>query len=114
MSSECLARFSAVPAARATAVPERRTERTHPRPANSDSIFVDVIVKAPILQLISIVLGFLLIAIDYPAPFLKGSIVHRSFPIRIVFLLLQTFVSILFYQVRVCERLAGVVLTGYD
>ena len=77
-----------------------RTDRAHPRPAPSDSIFVTIIVKAPIVQLISIVLAIAIITLEYPAPFLKGTTLHRSFPIRIILLLLQTFFSILFYQVR--------------
>ena len=72
----------------------------HPRPAASDSIFISIIVKAPVVQLIAMFLGFFIIAFDYPAPFFKGSAIHRSFPVRIVLLLLQTFFSILFYQVR--------------
>ena len=77
-----------------------RTERAHPRPAASDSIFISIIVKAPIVQLISMFLAISIILFDYPAPFIKGSAIHRSFPIRIVLLLLQTFFSILYYQVR--------------
>ena len=76
-----------------------RTERAHPRPAASDSIFISIIVKAPIVQLISMFLAISIILFDYPAPFIKGSAIHRSFPIRIVLLLLQTFFSILYYQV---------------
>ena len=44
-------------------------------------------------------LGFGYLALDYPLPFLKNTAIHRSFPIRIVLLLLQTFFAILYYQV---------------
>lgn len=70
------------------------------RPAASDSIFVSVIVKAPVVQILSMVLGFGVIALDYPAPFLKNTAAHRSFPLRVVLLFLLTFLTILFYQVR--------------
>ncbi|CDO72750.1 hypothetical protein BN946_scf184994.g2 [Trametes cinnabarina] len=68
------------------------------QPANSDTIFVDIIVKAPVIQILSMLLGFVYLALDYPAPFLKNTAIHRSFPIRIVLLLLQTFFAILYYQ----------------
>ena len=77
------------------------------RPAPSDSIFISIIVKAPIVQILSMLLAFSYLALDYPAPFLKGTAIHRSFPIRIVLLLLQTFFSILYYQVRVYCRCRG-------
>ncbi len=74
-------------------------ERAPSRPAASDSLFVSIIVKAPVVQILSMLLGFGLLALDYPAPFLKNTAIHRSFPIRIVLLLLQTFFAILYYQV---------------
>ena len=60
---------------------------------------MSIIVKAPVVQLLNMVLGFGLLALDYPAPFLKNTALHRSFPIRIVLLLLQAFFAILYYQV---------------
>ena len=77
-----------------------RTKRARPRPAASDSIFVSIVVKAPIAQILTMLFGFVLLALDYPAPFLKNTAIHRSFPIRIVLLLLLTFFANLFYQVR--------------
>ncbi|KAI8993866.1 hypothetical protein BD414DRAFT_411933 [Trametes punicea] len=68
------------------------------QPANSDSFFVAIIVKAPVVQILSMILGFVYLALDYPAPFVKNTAIHRSFPIRIVLLLLQAFLAILFYQ----------------
>ncbi|KAI1785765.1 hypothetical protein LXA43DRAFT_103219 [Ganoderma leucocontextum] len=68
------------------------------QPAASDSIFISIIVKAPIVQILSMVLAFAYIALDYPAPFLKNTAVHRSFPLRIVLLFMLTFLSILYYQ----------------
>ncbi|KAI0779320.1 hypothetical protein C8Q74DRAFT_684107 [Fomes fomentarius] len=68
------------------------------QPAASDSLFITIIVKAPIAQILNLLIGFVLLTLEYPAPFLKGSAIHRSFPIRIVLLLLQTFFAILYYQ----------------
>ena len=68
------------------------------QPAASDSIFITIIVKAPIVQILSIVLALGIIALDYPAQFLKNTAAHRSFPLRIVLLFMLTFLTILFYQ----------------
>ncbi|KAH9942509.1 uncharacterized protein BXZ73DRAFT_88058 [Epithele typhae] len=68
------------------------------QPAASDSIFISIIVKAPVVQLLSFVLAFVILSLERPLPFLKDSSIHRSFPIRIVLLLLQTFLGMLFYQ----------------
>nr|VWP00782.1 Phosphogluconate dehydratase (EC [Ganoderma boninense] len=68
------------------------------QPAASDSIFIAVIVKAPIVQILNMVLSLVYITLDYPAAFLKNTALHRSFPIRIVLLFLMTFLSILYYQ----------------
>ncbi|KAI0330997.1 hypothetical protein GY45DRAFT_1322923 [Cubamyces sp. BRFM 1775] len=68
------------------------------QPAASDSIFTSIIVKAPVVQILSMLLGFGYLALDYPLPYLKNTAIHRSFPIRIVLLLLQTFFAILYYQ----------------
>lgn len=76
------------------------TKRALPRPAASDSLFITIIVQIPLVQILNLLIGFVLLALEYPAPFLKGSAIHRSFPIRIVLLLLQTFFAILYYQVR--------------
>lgn len=70
------------------------------RPANNVAIFITIMVKAPIVQLFSMMLAFGILALDYPAPFLKGTSVHRSFVLRVVVLLLQAFLAIMYYQVR--------------
>jgi len=68
------------------------------QPANSLSVFITVIVKAPVLPIFSMILGFGMVALEYPAPFMKGTAVHRSIVFRIIMLLLQAFMAILFYQ----------------
>lgn len=45
------------------------------------------------------VLGFIMIALEYPLPILKGTAVHRSIILRVVLLMLLSFASVLFYQV---------------
>jgi len=68
------------------------------QPAASDSFFISIIVKAPVIQILSMLLAISLIVLDYPLPYLKNTAIHRSFVVRIVLLLLQTFLSILYYQ----------------
>jgi len=64
----------------------------------SAAFFVTVIIKAPIIQIISVVLAGFIIALEFPAPFLKGTRLHRNIVIRIPLLLVQTFLAVLFYQ----------------
>jgi len=60
--------------------------------------FITIINKAPVVQTISIVLAGFIIALEFPAPFLKGTRFHRSIVLRIPLLLVQAFFAILFYQ----------------
>jgi len=64
----------------------------------SASLFVTIIVKAPILQIFGMLSGILLLALEWPLPLLKGTSIYRSLIVRIVLLLGQAFVAILFYQ----------------
>ncbi|CAL1707235.1 unnamed protein product [Somion occarium] len=68
------------------------------QPASNVAFLITIIVKAPVVQILSMVLGFGLLALDYPAPFLKGTSIYRSFVFRIVLLILQAFFAILYYQ----------------
>lgn len=62
------------------------------------------------MQLISLVLGFALVALDYPAPFLKGTGIYRSLVVRIVALLMQAFLAIMYYQVRAVPLLQHITI----
>jgi len=68
------------------------------QPADSDAFFVSVIVKAPIIQILAMVMGMFILALEYPLPPMKALSIHRSITLRIVLLLFQTFLTILFYQ----------------
>lgn len=70
-----------------------------PRPANQDAFFIDIIVKAPVIPIFSIILGLIIIALEYPAPFLKGHAAQRNMICKVVLLFFQAFFAILFYQV---------------
>lgn len=69
------------------------------RPSNANAFFVTIVVKAPVVQLISILMGIGMVALEFPAPQLKGTSIQRNFTVKIVLLLMQAFFAILFYQV---------------
>lgn len=71
-----------------------------PRPANQDAFFIDIMVKTPVIQTISILIGLTILALEYPAPFMKGTAMHRNLITRVVLLVFQIFFAIMFYQVR--------------
>jgi type VI protein secretion system component VasK len=69
------------------------------RAAPSQMIFINIIIKAPIVQILTMLSGFAILNFELPNPLLKGTAVHRSLVLRLVLLLFQTFLAILFYQV---------------
>jgi hypothetical protein len=64
----------------------------------SAAIFVALIVKAPVIPIISMILGMVILAIELPLPALKKLAIHRSLVVRVVLLLFQVFFNILYYQ----------------
>jgi len=64
----------------------------------SSAAFIAVITKAPIIQILSVLLAGFIIALEFPAPFVKGLSLHRSITMRIPLLLVQAFFAALFYQ----------------
>ncbi|KAF7793885.1 hypothetical protein EIP86_005007 [Pleurotus ostreatoroseus] len=83
------------------------------QPANNVAFFIDIIVKAPVVQILSAILAFTIIALEYPAPFLKGTSLHRSLAIRVVLLFAQAFLSILYYQGTNSTIYSLVAIFGY-
>lgn len=69
------------------------------RPANQDKIFVNIIVKVPIVQIISIIMAVFLLALEMGLPPLKNTALCRSWIPRIVMFMILAFFTILFYQV---------------
>jgi len=65
---------------------------------SSSALFITMIVKAPVVQIFSIILGVMMVALEYPAPFMKGTMIHRSIVLRVPLLLSQAMLAILFYQ----------------
>jgi hypothetical protein len=68
------------------------------QPSAGAAVFVTMIVKIPVIPIFAIVIGAVMLMIDFPAPFIKGTAVHRSLVLRIVLLFFQAFFTILFYQ----------------
>ncbi|KAJ3827293.1 hypothetical protein F5880DRAFT_1538483 [Lentinula raphanica] len=69
------------------------------QPAPGAAVFITLIVKAPIIQILAMVLGMMMVALEYPLPVVKARLaVYRSFVVRIVLLFFQSFLCILYYQ----------------
>lgn len=69
------------------------------RPSPNSAIFITLIVKAPIIQILTMLVAFFMVALEFPVPQLKAFAIHRSIVLRIVMLVMQAFLAILFYQV---------------
>ncbi|KZT10674.1 uncharacterized protein LAESUDRAFT_643259 [Laetiporus sulphureus 93-53] len=83
------------------------------QPSPKVAFFITIIVKIPLVQLLSMASGFAMVAFEYPAPFLKGTAIHRSFVFRIVWLILQAFLAVLFYQGTNAALYSLVAAIGY-
>jgi hypothetical protein len=84
----------------------RRAVLTARRAPNGQGIFITLIVKMPVIQLLTMFTGFAMLAFELTPP-AKLLAVGRSFVPRVVLLLFQTFFAILFYQVGSSRRIAG-------
>ncbi|KAJ3906816.1 ATP adenylyltransferase-domain-containing protein [Lentinula edodes] len=69
------------------------------QPAPGAAVFITLIVKAPIIQILAMILGMMIVALEYSLPLVKGLALYRSFVVRIVLLFFQSFLCILYYQV---------------
>jgi len=67
-------------------------------PPASSSIFIKITVDFPLLQIINLINGLMTMALEWPLPFLAGSVLHRSFVFRIAFYFYCSFFAIMVYQ----------------
>lgn len=74
---------------------------------------VAIIIKIPLVPIFAMVIGLLNIAVNFPAPFLKGTALHRSFHLRAVLLVVQFIITILYYQGTNAAIYSLVALVGY-
>jgi hypothetical protein len=68
------------------------------QPSPNAALFIAVIVQVPVVQIATMLLGMTILAIELPVPVIKKYSFYRSLAIRIVLLLFQVFLTILFYQ----------------
>ncbi|KAK0461313.1 uncharacterized protein EV420DRAFT_1762598 [Desarmillaria tabescens] len=68
------------------------------QPAPGAAVFISLIVKAPVIQIFTMIIGAFLIVVEFPLPQFKALAIYRSFVFRIVLLLFQSFLTVLFYQ----------------
>ncbi|KAJ7902146.1 hypothetical protein B0H14DRAFT_2670134 [Mycena olivaceomarginata] len=68
------------------------------QPAPSAAIFITLIVKAPIIPIINAVVALFILSVENPLPALKSLSIRRSLIFKVVLLVFQTFLSILYYQ----------------
>jgi hypothetical protein len=59
----------------------------------SASFFISIIVTTPALQIINIIMGFAILALEYPLPLLKGTALHRSLALRVVLYTFNSFTN---------------------
>jgi hypothetical protein len=68
------------------------------QPAPGAAVFITLIVKNPIIQIFAMIVGLFMIALEYPLPALKTLSAQRSFALKVVLLMFQAFLCILYYQ----------------
>jgi len=68
------------------------------QPSPNAAVFIAVIVRVPLVPIFTMILGMIILAIEFPLPMIKKFSFYRNFLVRIVLLLFQVFLTILFYQ----------------
>jgi len=60
--------------------------------------FIAIIVTVPIIPIITMIIGFFMIALEFPLPLIKEIPIYRSLIFRVVMLIILATFAILFYQ----------------
>jgi len=68
------------------------------QPSPNAAVFIAVIVRVPLVPIFAMLLAMTILAIELPLPAVKKFSLYRSLVVRIVLLLFQVFLTILFYQ----------------
>jgi len=68
------------------------------QPSPSAAPFVAIIVKVPVVQVATLILASIILCLELPLPALKKLAIYRSLVLRVVLILFQAFLTILFYQ----------------
>jgi len=82
-------------------------------PGPNSAFFEDIIVKAPVVQILALIIGLFMVALEWPMPPMKRLPIYRSLVFRIVMLVLQAFLTILFYQGTNAAIYSLVAIIGY-
>jgi len=82
-------------------------------PGPNSAPFIAVIVTIPLIQILVMVTGTFMVMLEYPAPFMKRLPIHRSLVFRVVMLVVQAFLAILFYQGTNAAVYSTVAAIGY-
>jgi len=68
------------------------------QPSPKVAVFIAVIVKVPIIQILTMVLAAIILCIELPLPLIKTLSLYRSLVLRIILLIFQASSALLFYQ----------------
>jgi len=68
------------------------------QPSPNASVFIAIMVKAPVVQIFAMLLGMFILALEFPLPLVQKIRIYRSIVLRVVLLVFQAFLAILFYQ----------------
>jgi len=68
------------------------------QPSPNAAAFITLIVKAPIVQIFAMLMGLSILALECPLSCIQNTRIHRSIALRIIMLLFQASLAILFYQ----------------
>ncbi|XP_006460774.1 hypothetical protein AGABI2DRAFT_220942 [Agaricus bisporus var. bisporus H97] len=77
------------------------------QPGPNVAPFITVIVKVPVVQIFAMLLGFFILALEWPLPLMKKLPIYRNIVVRMVLLFFQTFLNILFYQATIVSKIPG-------
>jgi len=68
------------------------------QPSPKAAVYIALIVKVPVIQMLTMVLAAIILCIEVPLPQIKTLSLYRSLVLRIILLIFQAFLTILFYQ----------------
>lgn len=67
-------------------------------PGANAAPFIAIIVTIPLIQILAMVMGVMILMLEYPPSFMKKLPIYRSLVARLIMLLVQAFLTVLFYQ----------------
>ncbi|PPQ96527.1 hypothetical protein CVT26_010455 [Gymnopilus dilepis] len=83
------------------------------QPSKNAALFIMLIVRVPLVQIFAMIFGFMILALEMPLPLLKQYAFYRSLVLRVVLLLFQAFLTVLFYQGTNAALWSVIAFLGY-